>query len=398
MSPITNSEGSSMGSTTKSTKSICVIVDFTSENEKNAGRYNYWKKRLRKYRKNYEWRFISLEEYRRNNIIFNFDDFNIVIISTDTANADFVFHSHIGWLYFHHHGKIRKDLWFRKGIEPRLIVEHQGIRLVPMQSSYDAILGPNEVKVSEFEPEIAGLSGNTCNVVNKFKDHPIIKAIDKRDRLCSDLKETNVRPFFGKPYPRWLGREGHYESTFDEVKHALYGGWFTKWGKGWIPLLQSASNKYAPTNHAILLVKVISEKDRKGILIATTMKLATATPEELLEGVIDADFKSIADYHHKISKRHCNQAIIFTSFMILSLFATSFLLLRGWTEFITSSQNPTINILKDAIGLPLIGLWILHWKAFKRFVGRSYHTQYSRKRILQALRKKNKSAPKNMVF
>lgn len=366
----------------EATMKICVLVDFTDERGADAGRHNFWREVQETYSE-HDWQYVSLEELRRQHVVFNFDEFDMVILGNDVANGDYVFHSHIPWLYLHLHGRIRQESWFRTK-QARFLVEHQGIRLVPVQAIYDSILGPKQVTVSEGEPSYTELAGSECVRVKRFCDHPLLQFMERPEDFNSAQRGMGSAAFFGSPTPSWRGLEGKRTSVYDKEPESLYGGWFQNWGKDWVPLLQAADGK-APSNHAILLIRVLDRppypsfglrRPKQGIVIATTMRLAASASKPLLDGLINVDFNAVLEYHRKIRRYRTRNTVVLAAITIASLLITSAVLLFGWQYVIPSAIAPSPwEVLRSAVGLPLVGLWYTHLRLYKSFANRSYQAQ-----------------------
>ncbi|MEO0820209.1 MAG: adenylate/guanylate cyclase domain-containing protein [Pseudomonadota bacterium] len=367
-------------------QSTCVLVDATEEEGKAAGRRNYWKYLNEDVLDKRTVSFFSLPELTQQNVVFNFDEFDTVIINTDCVNGDKVFGADESLLFFQYQGEKRQDAWFRSGKHPRLIIEHQGLRLIPTQRSYNALLGLREVVVSNLEPSFTALCGRTVRIVPRFRDHPLLQHLGTDDIIVGDHRRPDLRPFFGEPLPRWLGNDEGPQvgSVFEARRDSLFAGWFEEWESDWIPLLRAEGNQLAPENNATMLVKVVREQEyssyrispkhrRRGIIIATTMRLAALAPDELLKGLLETSYEDIRKYHDDVAKRRrfgnvMGRAAIFVSFVL-----SATLLIVVWNYLIVESSFEFVRLFAHALGLPLLVLLIVHLEAARSFSRRSFY-------------------------
>lgn len=362
---------------------ICVLVDSTDDSGTRAGRRHFWDKVQAAFAK-HEWECRSLHELCQRHRVFNFDGFDTVIVSTDTANGDFVFNSHYAWMFFSLHGRLRQEPWLRRSQGGRMIIEHQGIRLVPVQDVYDAILGPQEVAVSNYEPCFTGLAGLKASVIQRFGNHPILAQLNGQDII--DTADRADQPvFFGDPPPSWEGPSenpslSENPSVFERKRGALYGGWFEHWGPGWVPLLQAADNAYSSKNHAILLAKIIDDTPRKpgdprrrGLFVASTMRLAIGAPIPLLDGLLNADFVSVARYHRRL-ERGRQIATVCVALILMALFAAPAIAVL-WIRAVLMPLVPDA-LLKETLGavlaVPVFVLGYGFWSSLSRYACRPY--------------------------
>lgn len=364
---------------------ICVLVDATEEDGSLAGRRNYWKYVETTAGSPITFDAFSLREMSNLNVVFNFDEYDTVIVNTDLANGDPIFGSDQSLMFFLYQGEKRKDAWFRNGKHPRLIIEHQGLRLIPSQRAYDAILGHGEVDVPTFEPYFTALVGGSCRVVPYFADHPCLQHVDGTKPLEPSPRRPELRPFFGNPAPRWLGAEEGPKvgSVFEARVDSLYGGWFEEWDSEWLPLLKVSENSLAPENNATVLVKVIEENEyakrnispehrRKGVIIATTMRLGALAPSELLKGLLEADYADIVRYHERAHRRRAQINFVLYGLILLSFVLSTAASIFIWDIVIADSNSKAIRYFSDAVGLPLIVILLMHYSAARHVSRRSY--------------------------
>lgn len=362
------------------TEPVCVLVDASDESGRYAGRRNYWAFVSDKMKRNRVFETFAIREMSHDNCVFNFDQYETVIINTDLVNGDSVFGSDQSWMFFSRQGKVRLDAWFRNGKAPRLIIEHQGLRLIPAQSAYDAILGEGDVVVPGFEPWFTALAGSSCDVVEQFRDHPSLHHFASENCVKTASRGNGVSPFFGDPQPTWLGTEESPQtgSVFEVRKDSLYGGWFEKWDSEWIPLLRAADNSLAPPNNATVLAKIVSDSDyrqrniqrnhaRKGIIIATTLRLAATAPDGLIDGLLNAEYDKFVRYHKRVKSLHQRNTAIAWTLIGLSFAAVSIAVTVLWDRFVIGNDNRLIEFFSDALGLPLVLLFFTHWQAAKAF-------------------------------
>jgi len=362
---------------------VCVLVDATDEAGGNAGRRNYWKFVDPELKRDRPFEEFAIREMTGDNRVFNFDQYETVILNTDLVNGDSVFGSDDSWMFFSRQGKVRLDAWFRNGKKPRLIVEHQGLRLIPSQNAYDAVLGEGEVVVPSFEPWFTALAGGTCSIVNQFRNHPVLRHLKPGAPVESCERGGGISPFFGNPAPSWLGTEENPETgTVFEVRNdSLFGGWFEDWDSEWVPVLRAYGNTLAPANNATMLVKMVSDTDyrehripkehtRKGIIIATTLRLAAKAPDALIDGILNAEYDRLVRFHEKAEHLHRRNTLFASVLIALSFLAVSAVVTFAWDRFVIGSDNRAIEFFADALGLPLLLILFAHWRAARSFAQR----------------------------
>jgi hypothetical protein len=293
-----------------------------------------------------------------------YDQTSLLVLSWDSANGDPLYLSDAMLSYLETQGTVRIAKLLSENAT--ILIETQAAQSRPVQEPYDAILGTNEVTVNSDWADNATVRGTDAAVNKHAKKHPILKVFSKS--VAKDLNPERPRTAGiyenvpGELIPK--NRDGTAKSNIrfhprTGRDDAIWYGWFTWWGRDWIPLLNTESNHVHPS--PVLLAKIKG----KGLLLASTMwisasqcKLAsriaeTAVSEELME--------SVRKYHKR--KLRLRNAVD------TSLFVTSLMILIGiliGLTFLAEDQKHNWLLAVGGVGIVAIGVtWWNMWTKFR---------------------------------
>lgn len=199
---------------------------------------------------------------------------DVLVVNWDAVNGDPEFGADIALRWFAHH---RRELWqwvARGGV---LIVEGQAIVDVPDQAAYDALLGPDELRVcGDVDPLNADAQisrvGTRGLIYPSVKDNPLFAGLNELDA---------TRPVrFKDMFPR-AGVDPKFEMR---DWRRLYRGWFTRRG----PRSKFAWQIIATTTGHRFRRRPICMAARhgEGAIFATTMLLASSGQKELVAAML----------------------------------------------------------------------------------------------------------------
>ena len=214
-------------------RKILVLVDRALPCGKLA-RDCFWDKTLA----SFERRSIADTIENRESVRIN--EFDIVIVNWDAANGDIITGANDTLLYFKTRSEDRKHLLLYNG--GTLACEVQsGNKGFLHQTAYDALFGKSEVQV--YSPDLAENEatrhGPKVEVVQKYKNHPIIKGMP--GSIATKYVDDGAVLFnFTSDYQHMYSYK--YRASM------LWSGWFRWWKKGWVPLLVAKFSVPNPQN------------------------------------------------------------------------------------------------------------------------------------------------------
>ena len=244
-----------------------------------------------------------------------------------------------------------------------LFTESQTVKGVPVQASYDAIFGTGEIRVLEevlSGPERRGPRAIVCRASAK---HPLANGVSSP--LAAQYQAPDM-PLFNI---RWTGTEQLERPVPEQYTDSIWIGWFTRWAKGWIPILEAelppsyrARNAWRVPPHAILLAKC----EENGLLLASTMWLAASRPKVLIQHVINCPKQDIQRFHRRarIKRAGIDFLYLILLFAILSLLTWGFVLSAFWLN--SMGKWGTLGL--SALGVGLLPIYISSFSIYRRFV------------------------------
>ncbi len=193
---------------------------------------------------------------------------DLVIVNWDALNGDPSYGADVAARWWRHY---RTNIWdwvYEGGI---LVIEGQANRDIPVQESYDALLGEQEVLLSGMEDSLHASK----------QEH---RRVGRACRAMRSAKATELFPQGMPPEYRHVDRS--YEELFPDTSDKdlpaglrspeptlLWRGWFRRWRFRrtrftWTPLLKAAEK--GPRNYPTLLVATHGA----GAIFVSTMQLA----------------------------------------------------------------------------------------------------------------------------
>lgn len=304
-------------------------------------------------------RVLSVEESGESGTVFDIINTTHLIVSWDSANGDIVYSSDRTLEYFRSQGLVRCAELLDAGAV--IISECQTIKGLPVQESYDAIFGRGQLEVlGEVIPE-PERRGKSSTVITKYAGHPLLIGIP--NQLWEEHTDSDERIFFAK----YTGREKESGPILQRFSHSLWFGWITWWKKGWIPLLQadvapSYNRRAGPSGstNAVLLVKV----QRNGLLISSTLWMAGARCERLIQNLINVDVAEVIAYHSLIRRHRTMQDVAVGIFVSIVLITMTGALVLSFSEF----RDGWFVWITSAAGVGFIPIVVAAWEWYRKRV------------------------------
>src|ERR1035438_10320979 len=284
-------------------KPILIIVDRTvDDGSEERARTSFWRDVLPLD----SFDEVSVRDEKQRGRQVRINAVRVVIINWDAANGDFVTGSDDTLLYFMTRKDRREALLRAGGI---LVCEYQSGRGELNQAAYDAIFGSGEVQVIEarMPPDVTPdknrqedqWNNKQVFVMSKYKSiHPLIRNLPGQ---LASKHDGPDRPLFNFDKDR-------PQNTFYAYKYrgSVFNGWFSWWGKGWVPLL-IADPRYpwpwwkrvSTPPPAVLLAKASAG----GLMLASTMWIAGSDLTELVNAIVSVDITEVNRAHGKIWRR-----------------------------------------------------------------------------------------------
>jgi hypothetical protein len=258
--------------------------------------------------------------------------FSLLIVNWDAANGDYVCGSDDTFLFFLTRSD-RRDAFLGGG--GTILCEFQSGTLGRLhQQAYDAIFGAAEVEV--VNSDTIFLAGNwgrrteqnkwnsrKVKVGSAYKDsHPLLAGFP--EMLESRHQGEAPLYFFDNERP---------QSDYYWYQHrdSLYNGWFSMWGRDWVPLLVAdlrypwpLYTQWLNPPPAVLLAKC----HRGGLLLASTMWIAGSKCSELVSSIQKAQLSTIEKAHKTIKQHRVAYDLLIGAGLIVLI---AFCLVRfGW--------------------------------------------------------------------
>lgn len=294
------------------------------------------------------------------------DGFQVILLNWDVANGDFAFGADKTLSYFETRGREEILRWARQGA--RVVIEIQATAGFPLQQAYDAILGVGIVEVTPYGRTKSWEDLEDGIVLSRRRRmHPIIREVlGDHDRVI----KTHYAPFDHIVFPRF---DKANESSFARNAAAFSWGNFVRWEKGWMPLIfrPRGTSSHLPWYEAlsdrligrpIALVKPVGELG--GEIIVTTMRIANAAPEEMVDAVLEFGEKQRERSRKFHKQQKISRVIRRTSAVaiawLLGLFIAfpAFGLIAGWLNSKVEGQLPSISRWLASLGQERIAEWI----------------------------------------
>jgi len=290
-------------------------------------------------------------------------DRELVVVNWDAANGDATTSSDQTLGFFRDLGRLRRgNLLYNHGV---LLSEAQMVSGILYQEAYDAIFGAGELGVLSSPPTGQGPVGTTARIVprfGRFGTHPILEGLPY---TITSASAPGQRMLFLTGYRGLPG-------AADKNSEALWWGWFTYWRKGWIPLLNAATEEGKGSDRLcrpVLLAKLSGH----GVMIASTMWIAMADVHPLIENIIklcrsstgsDERLDRIRYIHSRIAKRRMIGDLV----LGLIIFAIATCLSLGVIYGFEHAQGNIPLTIFTAVGLSIATLvtWSFRW--YRRYV------------------------------
>ncbi len=208
------------------------------------------------------------------------ETYQVLILNFDCINGDPAFGSDVALDWFkHRHPELLQ--WIAGG--GIMIVEGQAMLAVPTQSSYDALFGRRELRVSG--PSVKPIpavemerTGAECQVTAEARTYKLFPGLNK-------LRCTSNRTI-GDAFP---GNSRLMIGSVNEICDwkMLYRGWFPRlpsFGRRfrWTPLIRTERKKYG-FSHPTLL----AAPHGAGIMFVSTMVLAGTGQQLVIRGLVN---------------------------------------------------------------------------------------------------------------
>lgn len=260
------------------------VAIFVDSIDPKRRRYTYWLRYFR--RRGLKPELVSIPDRRARVVLGEkaelprLDGYDLIILNWDVANGDYAYLADETLEFFKNRGREELKRWASKG--SRIIVEIQSAAGFPMQSLYDGLLGQDEVTVSPYglvdshEDAQSVVALNTCRL-----GHPILASLSDPVRLVA----TKYQAFRHNVFPNFDQKR---ESSYARYPAPLAWGNFIAWRKGWYPLLlRVAEDASGKTRMPVALIKRVG--DAGGEIVATTMRIANAANDDLLDAMCRVD-------------------------------------------------------------------------------------------------------------
>jgi hypothetical protein len=289
---------------------VALVADGTNkETGKQYRSSRHWLKAIRRYAA-WEVQQFCIAQQLAEATVVNVEDSNLVVINWDSVNGDAACQADVSLQFFQTNGPVRiRELLSKGGI---LFAEHQGIKGVPAQPPYDALFGANQVRVVTSATS-SNSHVDTATLFKKYRHHPLIHNLPSTIIACPD--DPNEELFS----MHFTGSEEHDGPPLQRYQRSLGFGWFAWWGKDWIPLLcaklTAEQSRFFRTKHAPMLLARVSGS---GLMIASTMWVAKAGLDQLIDNIFAADMTAIRHYHKKArDRRRINDATLLLAILVI---------------------------------------------------------------------------------
>jgi hypothetical protein len=255
----------------------------------------------------------------------SWDEFKVIIVTTDTANGSREFSGDVALSYFQNK-RVAENLaqWVRKG--GILLAEVQSIGGRPEQASYDAIFGSKGLRV------LTSTNRHELNQGRAYENvlrHERGRSSRGNVALVSRAHHWHpvcfgIHPFLANGYS-YSGEEivaGHYRedgrsefSLYYRCPELLYSGWFIDWERDWIPTLVESETAAWP----VLLAK----RDGQGLWLASTLRLNSAQALPLIRNIVFYPvFRELWTTYHDVAirTRKRNDIVLVLGISVVGLF------------------------------------------------------------------------------
>lgn len=207
---------------------------------------------------------------------------SVLVLNWDSVNGDPDFGSDLALRWFTHR-RLEVLAWVRAG--GIMVIEGQATFSVPVQSAYDAILGPSEVRVSgpesRFNPDLQHRRcGSQGRLTVRAHNSPLFSEVS----ALINRKSRPVTEMFPDPAYRVVG-----EVAGQSWEH-LYRGWFRRTQLRqerlqWVTLARTVgrlSFVRCQLNQTILRVAKLN----RGAIFVSTMNLASSEQSTLVRAML----------------------------------------------------------------------------------------------------------------
>lgn len=185
-----------------------------------------------------------------------------------------------------------------------LIMENQPKRWRPTQRAYEVLL-PGEVKVLQTEAQVFG---SRVNINPRFRSHPLLQHLPAA--IHSSYKHG--------PAEIWFPEGSTSTRSLNELHPTkAYSGGFRRWRRDWLPVLYDEGSAFP-----VMLLKT----ENQGLWVVTTMYLASANLEDLVEALtcgFRKNYQSVLQYHQHQSRArtyHLAGAFAFVAFLAVGVY------------------------------------------------------------------------------
>lgn len=217
----------------------------------------------------------------------DFNAYDVVVFNWDVLNEDYWFRGETtaGMVDRASLGFLPK--WVERG--GLLILEAQCRHWIPSQAAYELAVKKPGFRVSKHDYYDATL-GTAFTLIRRYSGHPFLSRCERSGvHLFKGGANRNV-PWF----PEWLKHDA-VVYNFDPTR--THSGGFSLVGPDWLPLLRCRFSRLP-----MLLCRVVG----KGVVIASTMYLASSGQAALLAGILEGWGKagsslreSVLGYHRR---------------------------------------------------------------------------------------------------
>lgn len=340
------------------TKRVIIIVDAMNPRMSVRYRPSHWREAIGQLAQVTEE---SIAERTRNQTVVSLENADVLVLNWDVANGDGACEADVTLRFFQTHGRVRLRELMAKG--GTLLAECQTVKGVPVQASYDAVFGENELWVFD---KLGGGDDLRCGKVARpyqpFARHPLGPG---QAVITANPALTTETLFFID----YTGEEqAERRPLYERYQDSLWFGWFSWWGKDWFPVLCAELSEQHPAAYKYLPAPVLLAKcvDR-GVMIATTMVIGRARCTALIERVLSVDFKRVKQYHFW---RSFHRVAIDIAWLIMTLVTLALLGLLLFDISARPADNTdfSLGLLRSILGVSVIWTATLALRWYKRFV------------------------------
>lgn len=262
---------------------VAVVVDSASD--PSRGRACFWKEALADWPE-IEVQLVSFPEQRDKRVLFNFFDYDVIILNWDVMDGDCMFESDVTQRMVHDANEYLRQFVAGGGL---LVIECQANKFKPNQTWYDLVLEAltRAQGLTRFLPPWARRQvwlrdepGETrwsdTVLVNDAASvgglvHPLLENLSGTISTTADLCTSKD----------WFPRKAvapHILDTIDQTPRRMYSGGFAMAYPEWIPLLLSHDSERLP----VLCARTWGE----GLYVISTMYLASSNHRQFLQRLI----------------------------------------------------------------------------------------------------------------